>query len=233
MLGGMFCLEEMVSYISFWEWQGGGSFISDVYLQPEMLHWRMVCFITCRNNVAHVPVQHVCSITARCRSRRQRFLYYPIHRVSLSARPALRRIHGAHWAWSCSLCDSAVVHKLQKKSLSGVLFFITQRAWTLHISSAASPQVTPELSLHCLLALPTTRHHWHWLRCTKNLHMCGNYLCLMLRASVYSSALGAHYFCDGNSLRITDLHPIWSHCRKRRHRARRPLWIHGFILQLW
>lgn len=44
-----------------------------------------------------------------------------------------------------------MVQKLQEeKSLSGVLFLITQRASALHISSAASPQVIPVLSLYCL-----------------------------------------------------------------------------------
>lgn len=37
----------------------------------------------------------------------------------------------------------------EEKSLSGVLFLITQRASALHISSAASPQVIPVLSLYC------------------------------------------------------------------------------------
>lgn len=56
----------------------------------------------------------------------------------------------------CMWCDVAhyvtlLVQKLQEeKSLSGVLFLITQRASALHISSAASPQVIPVLSLYCL-----------------------------------------------------------------------------------
>lgn len=37
-----------------------------------------------------------------------------------------------------------------EKPLSGVLFLITQRASVLHISSAASPQVIPVLSLYCI-----------------------------------------------------------------------------------
>lgn len=72
-------------------------------------------------------------------------------------------------------------------------------------------------------SLPTKRHSWHWLRCAKNLLMCLNYLCLMLRASVCSGALGQYYSCDGNSLRITALHPIWLHSRERCQGARRPL----------
>lgn len=42
-------------------------------------------------------------------------------------------------------------------------------------------------------SLPTKIHHWHWLRCAKNLLMCLNYLRLMLGASVCSGALGWHY----------------------------------------
>lgn len=72
-------------------------------------------------------------------------------------------------------------------------------------------------------SLPTKRHRWHWLRCAKNLLMCLNYLCLMLWASVCSGALGRHYSCDGNSLRITALHPIWLHSLERCHRVWRPL----------
>lgn len=72
-------------------------------------------------------------------------------------------------------------------------------------------------------SLPAKRHHWHWLRCGKNLLMCLNYLCLMLGASVCSSALGPHYSCDGNALRITALHPIWLHSCEKCHRAWRPL----------
>lgn len=57
--------------------------------------------------------------------------------------------------WSSSLWDSGVVQKLREgKSLSGVLFLITQRASALYISSAASPQVIPVLSLYCFLLLP-------------------------------------------------------------------------------
>lgn len=85
-----------------------------------------------------------------------------------------------------------------------------------------SPGYTSVISL--LPSPPSQlRHRWHWLRCAKNLLMCLNYLCLMLGAGVCSSALGPHYSSDGNSLRITALHPIWLHSRERCHRAWRPL----------
>lgn len=85
------------------------------------------------------------------------------------------------------------------------------------------PRLYPCYLFIAFPSLPTRRHHWHWLRCAKNLLMCLNYLCLMLGASVCSSALGWHYSCDGNSLRITALHPILLRCRERCHRAQRPL----------
>lgn len=85
------------------------------------------------------------------------------------------------------------------------------------------PRLYPCYLFIAFPSLPTRRHHWHWLRCAKNLLMCLNYLCLMLGASVCSSALGRHYSCDGNSLRITALHPILLRCRERCHGAQRPL----------
>lgn len=80
-------------------------------------------------------------------------------------------------------------------------------------------------------SFPNKIRQWHWLRCTKKLPVRWNYLCLMLRASVCRAALGRYYPCDGNSLRITALHPIWLHGLKRRHRAGRPLWIQWSVLR--
>lgn len=100
------------------------------------------------------------------------------------------------------LCRGTKKKKLrEEKSLSGVLFLITQRASALHISSAASPQVIPVLSLYChplphslLPPPPTRRHRWHWLRCAKNLLMCLNYLRLMLGAKRLQQCPGTALF---------------------------------------
>lgn len=139
---------------------------------------------------------------------------------------SLERFIRNQWkcVWSCSLCDFSVVQKLQGRSLCQEFCFSLPRGL---LCSIFLLQQVPRL-YQCYLfiafpSLPNRRHRWHWLRCVKNLLMCLNYLCLMLGASVSSSALGQHYSCDGNSLRIAALHPILLRCCERCHEAQRPL----------
>lgn len=109
-------------------------------------------------------------------------------------------INESNWSWS--LCDFSVVQKLQGGSLCQEFCFLLPRRL---LCSIFLLQQVPRL-YQCYLfiafsSLPNRRHHWHWLRCVKNLLMCLNYLCLMLGASVCSSALGQHYSGDGNSFK--------------------------------